>query len=127
MKCMLVTACLLLLVNAPFAFAAAEMSLVYAKEDTGADIRKPLLPAFGELPSIAYLPDPFMKADGTGRITTREEWRGRRAEIRAMLEQYVVGEKPGKPGTIKATLNGNTIDITVGAGAETLEMTATIN
>jgi hypothetical protein len=110
----------------PTASAAVEMPLVYGQEDTGADVKKPPLPAFGELPSIPYLPDPFKKADGT-RIATREEWRVRRAEIKAMIEHYDVGEKPGKPSTFKAALKDNTITITVGEGDNTFDMTATIN
>ncbi len=106
--------------------AVGEIPLVYDKEDTGADYAKPALLLFNELPSIPYLPDPFTKNDGT-RITTRQEWRSRRAEIKAMIEQYVVGEKPGKPSTFKATLDGNTIKITVGEGDNTFEMTAFIN
>jgi hypothetical protein len=105
---------------------AAEMPLFYGKEDTASDCTKPPLPAFSELPSIPYLPDPFTKANGS-RISTREEWRCRRAEIRAMLEHYDVGEKPGKPSTFKATLQGNTITIVVGEGTNTFNMTATIN
>jgi hypothetical protein len=104
---------------------AEELPLVYNKEDMNADARKPPLPAFADLPSIAYLPDPFRKADGT-RITTREEWRIRRAEIRAYLEHYDVGIKPGKPNTFKAALNGDTINITVGEGNKSFAMTVTI-
>jgi hypothetical protein len=103
-----------------------EMPLVYEKENTGADCSKPPWPEFSALPSVPFLPDPFMKADGS-RLTTREEWRCRRAEIKAMFERYDVGAKPGKPSTFKATLQGNTITITVGEGTNTFEMTATIN
>lgn len=116
---------ILFFIWAQVACAAKEMPLVYSKEDTGADIKKNALPAFGELPSIAYLPDPFLKADGT-RMTTREEWTARRAEIKAMIEQYDVGQKPGKPSTFKPTLNGNTITITLGEGDNTFDMTAAI-
>jgi hypothetical protein len=105
--------------------AAGDLPLVYDKEDMNADARKPPLPAFADLPSIASLPDPFRKADGA-RITSREEWRGRRAEIRAYLEHYDVGVKPGKPSTFKAALDGNTITITVGEGGQTFSMTASI-
>jgi hypothetical protein len=118
-------ACLFFL-NAQLRSVAAEMPLVYGKEDTGANCTKPPLPEFSALPSIPHLPDPFTKADGSP-ITTREEWRCRRAEIRAMLERYDVGEKPGKPSTFKATLDGNTINITVGEGTNTINLTATIN
>lgn len=117
-------ACLFFL-NAQSGLLAGEMPLVYDRENTGADCAKPPLPEFGALPSIPFLPDPFLKADGR-RITTRDEWRCRRAEIKALLERYDVGEKPGKPGTFKATLQGNTITIIVGEGTNTFEMTATI-
>jgi hypothetical protein len=89
------------------------------------DAQKPPLPPFADLPSIEYLPDPFKKATGT-RIITRDEWRSRRAEIRAYLEHYDVGVKPGKPTTFKAALNGDTINITVGEAGKTFEMTASI-
>jgi hypothetical protein len=108
------------------AMAAGDMPLVYDKEDTGADAAKPPMPAFGDLPAIPHLPDPFMKADGE-RIATREEWRVRRAEIKSILEHYDVGEKPGKPSVFKAALEGNTITITVGEGGDTFDMTAVVN
>ncbi len=106
--------------------SAADLPRVYDQENTGADIAKPPLPVFAELPSIPALPDPFTKANGT-RITTRDQWRERRVEIKAMIERYDVGEKPGKPSTFKATLEGNTITIIVGEGTNTFTMTATIN
>ena len=116
----------LFFLSAPSAAPAEEMSLVYDKENTGADCAKPSLPEFSALPSIPFLPDPFLKADGD-RITTREEWRCRRAEIKAMLERYGVGAKPGKPSAFKASLQGNTISTRVGEGTNSFEMTATIN
>jgi hypothetical protein len=116
----------LLVANLQSGLAAEGMPLVFGKENTGADCPRPPLPEFSALPSIPYLPDPFAKADGR-RMTTRAEWRCRRAEIRAMLEHYDVGEKPGKPGTVKAILHGNMITITVGEGTNTVELSATIN
>jgi hypothetical protein len=112
--------------NAQLGLMGGDAPLVYDKDFPGANCKKPPLPAFSELPSIPYLPNPFTKADGS-RIATREDWRCRRAEIRTMLEFYDVGEKPGKPGTFKATLQGNTIAITVGEGTNTFNMTASIN
>jgi len=116
----------LLIWNISLSLLAGEMPLVYDKENTGADLNKPPLPVVSELPSIPYLPDPFQKADGA-RIAKREEWWIRRAEIKAMIEQYGAGEKPGRPSTFKAKLNGDTILITVGEGDNTFDMTATIN
>ncbi|HEY6724730.1 MAG TPA: hypothetical protein VI197_11905 [Polyangiaceae bacterium] len=97
----------------------------YEEEDTGADCPEPPLPGFAELPEISYLPDPFLMADGTP-MTTRAQWRCRRAEIKAMLEKYDVGEKPGAPTTFQASLNGNTLNITVGEDGETFDITAPI-
>jgi hypothetical protein len=106
--------------------SAEGVPLVYDQEDMGANSPRPPLPEFSALPSIPHLPDPFKKADGS-RITTRDEWRTRRAEIRAMLEHYGVGAKPGRPDTFKATLEGNIIKIAVGEGTNTFDITATIN
>jgi hypothetical protein len=125
MKRFLGIACLFLL-STPLSLLAGEMPLVYDKENTGADVKSPPLQDISGLPSIPYLPDPFQKADGT-RIMARKEWRVRRAEIKAMIEQYGAGEKPGKPTTFKARLDGNIILITVGEGDNAFEMTATIN
>jgi len=105
--------------------AAQEAPLVYNKEDMSTAAKKPPLPAFADLPSVAHLPDPFKKADGT-RVATKDDWRNRRAEIRTYLEHYDVGVKPGKPGVFKARLNGNVINITVGEGDKSFEMTAAI-
>lgn len=78
------------------------------------------------LPEIPHLPDPFEKADGS-RMTTKAEWRCRRAEIKAILEKYDAGEKPGRPSTFEASLSGNTLSITVGEGGNSFIMTATIS
>jgi len=106
-------------------FAAQDLPLAQLREDTTANARKPPLPAFPDLPSITSLPDPFRFSDGT-RISTKDQWRTRRAEIRAYLEHYDVGIKPPKPSTFKAALNGNTINITVGEGDKSFAMTAVI-
>jgi len=120
----LVVAGLLFLV--PGKLEAAELPLSYSSEDTGAHLPRPPLPEFEGLPSISHLPDPFTMTDGS-RLTTRDEWRARRTEIKAMIEHYDVGEKPGKPGTFKATLEGDTIRIMAGEGTNAFEMTATIS
>jgi len=103
-----------------------QMPLVYDKEDTGANVKDPPLPDFNELPSISYLPDPFLMANGK-RMTSRAQWRTRRAEIKAIIEHYDVGEKPGKPSIFEATLEGNRINITVGEGEQSFQMSVTIN
>ncbi len=99
---------------------------VYDEEDTGADCPKPPLPDYAALPAVMHLPDPFEMADGT-TIASRSDWRCRRAEIKARLEKYDVGEKPGKPSTFTPSLNGNTISVVLGEGANSFTMTAEIS
>ena len=95
-------------------------------ENTGDDCPEPPLPAFGDLIAVSHLPNPFEMSDGTP-ITTKTQWRCRRAQIKAELEAYDVGAKPGKPSTVEASLDGNTVNITVGEAAQSFSMTATIN
>jgi hypothetical protein len=105
-----------------------EMPLVYDKEFTGVDCPKPTLVADPTtLPPITFLPDPFLMADGKTRMTTREQWRCRRAEIKAILEKYDDGEKPGKPEKFEASLSGNTITMKCGVGSNNITLTATIS
>jgi hypothetical protein len=103
-----------------------DLPLVYDTEDTGADCAEPPLPAFSALESIEYLPDPFEMSSGQ-RMTSRSEWRCRRAELKAILEKYDVGEKPGKPSKLEASLQGNTLNIVVGEGSNSFTITAPIN
>lgn len=62
-------------------------------------------------PSNPKLPDPFLLADGS-RVSTKDEWACKRAEIRAQIEEWELGPKPAPP-TVEASMAGNTIDITV--------------
>lgn len=103
-----------------------ELPLVYGDEDTGAGCPAPALPPFDQLPSITGLPDPFVMSSGE-RISSRADWRCRRAEIQSVLEEYDVGEKPGKPSTVEAVLDGNTIRVNVSEGGSSFEMTATLS
>ncbi|MEY4546755.1 MAG: hypothetical protein RL685_2950 [Pseudomonadota bacterium] len=112
-------------VEPPALTPAGELPLVYGVEDTGADCAEPPLPAFAALPAISSLPDPFLMSAGE-RMTSRAQWRCRRAELQSILEEYDVGEKPGKPTTVAASLEGNTIRIDVSEGGASFTMTATI-
>ena len=82
---------------------AQTMPLVYDVENTGADYPKPPIPSFNQLPTIQALPDPFEWADGRGRISNFSDWRYRRAEIKAQIENYEIGEKPVRPDSINAS------------------------
>jgi len=103
-----------------------DLPLRYEQEFTGEACEKPPLPTYDDLPEITYLPDPLLMASGE-TMTARSEWACRRAEIKALIEEYDVGDKPGKPATVDASLEGNTLHITVGEGGQSFEMTAPIS
>jgi hypothetical protein len=98
----------------------------YGSENTGADCAKPPLPAFGALTSVANLPDPFLMTNGT-RITNRSDWRCRRAEIGAQIQNYETGTKPAPPTNETATFSGGKLSVTVtAANGKSITLTTTI-
>ncbi|SDJ98122.1 Por secretion system C-terminal sorting domain-containing protein [Catalinimonas alkaloidigena] len=105
---------------------AQEVPLVYDVENTSADCPPPPLPAFSELPSIEPLTDPFAWSDGSGRSTNFEDWRCRRAEIKAEIEQYEIGPKPDRPDTLTATYADDTLRVNITVNGNTLTLTSAI-
>jgi hypothetical protein len=92
-------------------------------EDNGLDC------AVGDLPDAiaanTRVPNPFSKLDGT-LVTTRQDWRCRRKEIRAMAERYVYGPKPGKPESVTGSVTNNQITVDVADQGNTASFSATI-
>jgi hypothetical protein len=89
--------------------SAQTLPLVYGVENTGADYPTPPLPSFNQLPIIQPLPDPFMWADGRGRISNFSDWQYRRAEIGAQIQNYEIGTKPAvDPSQVTASYSGGT-------------------
>lgn len=108
---------------------AQKMPLVYDVENTCADCPKPPLPAFSQLPTIQSLPDPFMWSDTSrGRLVNRSDWRLRRSEIGAMIEQYEQGTKPPPPDTLEASFStvDSVLTVTVIENGDTLTLTSKI-
>lgn len=66
-----------------------------------------LPPDFDALPRANFLPDPFQFHDGR-KVTMPGDWPARRAEIRALFEQYVLGTFPPKPTLAKVVPLGET-------------------
>ncbi len=58
------------------------------------------LPGVNDLPVRAELPDPLVMNDGT-KVTTPEQWKKRREEIKRTLEYYAIGQMPPPPGNVK--------------------------
>lgn len=106
--------------------AATQVPLVYDVEHTGAKFPKPLLPDFDSLPTVRPLPDPFQWSDGNGRSTDFADWVRRRAEIKAEIEHYGIGEKPSRPEQIVADFNDGMLTVKVTEQGETLTLTAQV-
>jgi hypothetical protein len=66
-------------------------------------IKGPLgkLPGPSELPTRTEMPGVLLMNDGT-KVTTPEQWKRRREEIKRTLEYYAVGQMPPPPGNVKA-------------------------
>ncbi|RYP08647.1 hypothetical protein DL764_001775 [Monosporascus ibericus] len=84
------------------------------------DVRLP-----SSFPPIPTLPDPFQLVNGTA-VADATTWSCRRAEIRAMLEQYELGVKPPKASFFEASMSGNSITIRCGEDGKSISFTATI-
>ena len=73
------------------------------------------------------LPNPLQKLDGT-LVKDLDDWRSRRQEIAAMIQQYGIGEKPEvAPEAIKARMDGDTLIVDVTVGGETLTLKSGIH
>ncbi len=101
---------------------------VYEVENTGSDCPvATTFPGFGELPSMPEFPDPFLLESGA-RMTSRAEWRCRRAEISAQIQHWELGTKPAPTESeVTATFSGNTLTVDVEAGGQSITLTTTIN
>ena len=86
----------------------AQAPLVYSVENSGAKFAAPPLPQLSELPIVDPLTDPFAWSNGKGRSTKFKDWEKRRNEIKAEVENYEIGRKPGKPDKITATYTPGT-------------------
>ncbi|MGI4820025.1 MAG: T9SS type A sorting domain-containing protein [Janthinobacterium lividum] len=106
----------------------AQIPLVYSTENTGAaSCTAPPLPPFNQLPVIQPLPDPFMWADGRGRSTAFSDWECRRNEIKAQIENYEIGNKPGRPQNITASYAAGVLTVNVLVNGKTLTLTSQVS
>src|SRR5262245_10836328 len=65
----------------------------------GAACSTPKLASYAELQPNPKFPDPFRALDGS-RITRKDQWACRRAEIGAQFEEYQLGPKPPRPSVL---------------------------
>lgn len=103
-----------------------DVPLVYDVENTGARFPQPVLPAFEDLPIVRPLTDPFEWSDRSGRSTEFADWSHRRAEIKAEIEHYGIGEKPPRPEDMTATFADGLLTVNMTVGGQTLTLTSKI-
>ncbi|HEY8464426.1 MAG TPA: cellulose-binding domain-containing protein, partial [Bacillota bacterium] len=73
----------------------------------------------------AKLPDPFKFMNGT-RMTSKDQWPARRAEISALAQTFEFGTKPPKPASVTGSYSGNRITVTCSEGGRSISFAATI-
>jgi len=84
------------------------------------------MPSFAQLQTITPLPDPFKSMSGT-RITTKDQWICRRAEISAQFQKWELGTKPPKPSQVTGSVTNNGISVTVSDSGKSISFTASIS
>lgn len=71
----------------------------------------------------SLLPDPFTKIDGS-RVTTTNDWRCRRAEIKELAERTVYGQKPDPPDSVTGTVTSSNITVNVSDNGQSTSFSA---
>jgi hypothetical protein len=85
----------------------------------------PPMPSFSSLPNISELPNPFKSMNGS-TITTKAEWTCRRAEISALMQEFVLGKKEPVPN-VTGSFSGNSITVNVSNGSNSISFSASIS
>ncbi|MQY14476.1 hypothetical protein SRB5_46430 [Streptomyces sp. RB5] len=89
-------------------------------EHDGADCAVGTTPAG----SNTLLPDPFTRINGT-RITSKSDWRCRRAEIHELAERSIYGQKPAKP-TVTGSVSSTSITVNASASGKSASFSARV-
>jgi hypothetical protein len=95
-----------------------------SQASTGAATCTPL-PSSISLKTDAKLNDLFTTFNGA-KVTTKDEWLCRQAEISDLLQRYEMGTLPGPPSTLTASLSGTTLTINCGDSGKSMSFTVTI-
>ena len=76
--------------------------------------------------STSTLPDPFILSGGS-KVTTKDQWKCRQAEISTLFQKYELGTYPPKPSTVSATFSGSTLSISVSNAGKSISFSVTVN
>ena len=71
------------------------------------------------------LPNLFTKFDGT-TISKRSDWRCRRAEMKAVVEKYIHGAKPGAPDMVTGSVSTSAIKVHAVQGGKSIDFSVSV-
>ena len=72
------------------------------------------------------LPNLFTKLDGT-TMAKRSDWRCRRAEMKAVVEKYIFGAKPGAPDMVTGSVSTTAIKVHAVLGSKSIDFSVPIS
>lgn len=72
------------------------------------------------------LPDLFQQLDGS-RMSTKAQWACRRAELKAIVEKYIHGPKPGKPEMVTGSVTNSSIKVHVEQGGKSVDFSVSVS
>ncbi|KAF3931688.1 hypothetical protein ABW19_dt0202797 [Dactylella cylindrospora] len=85
----------------------------------------PALPNPVNLVANTRLPDPFTFVNGA-KVTTKDQFKCRQAEISSLMQTYELGVKPPKPSSVTSSWSGNRLTINVSNGGTSISFAVTI-
>jgi hypothetical protein len=83
------------------------------------------IPLFSSLQANAKLPDPFKFMNGS-RMTRKDEWPARRAEISALAQAFEYGVKPPVPANVTGSYSSNRITVNVSEAGKSISFSCSI-
>lgn len=93
----------------------------------GGDCNIPPMPSYASLPADSCLPDPFTFMDGS-RMTTKAQWKCRRAEIAALAQEFEFGYKQNTPySATTGSFSDKTLTVTVNDNGKTTSFGCSIS
>ncbi|WP_077924337.1 dockerin-like protein [Spirosoma sp. 209] len=108
--------------------AALAMSLAISCSDhiPARDYSIPPMPAYASLTSNPKLPDPFLFMNGM-RMTSKDEWKYRRAELAALAQEFEYGYKPNTPSSaVTGSFADNRVTVSVTDNGKTISFVCSI-
>ena len=72
------------------------------------------------------LPNLFTKLDGT-TMAKRSDWKCRRAEMKAVVEKYIFGAKPGAPDMVTGSVSSTAIKVHAVLGTKSIDFSIPIS